>query len=93
MTTKKKKGLGGAFSDESQSIPVTNTPPKVETKTPEKKPQAEKMGKRSDPDYKQIGVYIQKETIRQVKKKLADNDDLDMSKLVDDLLIEWTKKK
>lgn len=83
----KKKGLGGAFADDSQSIPVT---PKAE---PKKTTSKKKQGKRSDPDYKQTGLYLKRSTLKAVKKKLADNDDLDMSEIADSLLLTWSKQK
>jgi hypothetical protein len=45
-------------------------------------------GKRSDPDYTQVGAYIPKALDRAVKKKLIDTDQ-DFSELVAELLAAW----
>ena len=45
-------------------------------------------GKRSNPDYTQVGAYIPKSLDKEVKRKLLD-EDIDFSDLVADLLIKW----
>jgi hypothetical protein len=50
-------------------------------------------GKRSDPNYIQVGAYIPKELDRQVKRLLVDEDNLDFSNLVAQLLEDWVKRK
>lgn len=45
-------------------------------------------GKRSNPDYTQVGAYIPKNLDKEVKRKLLD-EDIDFSDLVADLLIKW----
>lgn len=50
-------------------------------------------GKRSDPNYIQVGAYIPKELDRQVKRVLVDEDNLDFSDLVAQLLEDWVKQK
>lgn len=45
-------------------------------------------GKRSDPNYTQVGAYIPKDLDKQVKRKLLD-EDIDFSELVADLLLKW----
>ena len=50
-------------------------------------------GKRSDPNYIQVGAYIPKELDRRVKRLLIDDDELDFSDLVAQLLEDWVKRK
>ena len=45
-------------------------------------------GKRSNPDYTQVGAYIPKNLDKEVKRKLLD-EDIDFSDLVASLLIKW----
>ena len=45
-------------------------------------------GKRSNPDYTQVGAYIPKNLDKEVKRKLLD-EDIDFSDLVANLLIKW----
>ena len=45
-------------------------------------------GKRSNPDYVQVGAYIPKTVDRNVKRKLLD-EDMDFSDLVTKLLQDW----
>jgi hypothetical protein len=45
-------------------------------------------GKRSDPDYKQVGLYVNKNIHRQVMTRLAAEDG-ELSALVEDLLKQW----
>lgn len=49
-------------------------------------------GKRSDPDYLQVGAYILKSTDKAVKRLLIDEDDMDFSDLVQSLLEKWVKE-
>ena len=48
-------------------------------------------GKRSDPNYTQVGAYIPKELDKAVKRKLID-EELDFSELVAQLLDEWVNQ-
>jgi len=45
-------------------------------------------GKRSDPNYVQIGVYIPKETKKACDRRLLD-EEIDLSDLVSELLAKW----
>ena len=45
-------------------------------------------GKRSDPNYKQIGLYVNKDIHRQVMTRLAAEDG-ELSELVETLLKDW----
>jgi hypothetical protein len=49
-------------------------------------------GKRSDPNYEQVGAYIPKELNKQVKRLLIDEEGLDFSDLVTQLLEEWVNQ-
>ena len=49
-------------------------------------------GKRSNPDYEQVGVYIPKKTNLEVKRRLLDRNDLDFSDLVAQLLEQWIEE-
>ncbi|UBF30078.1 hypothetical protein K9N68_38485 (plasmid) [Kovacikia minuta CCNUW1] len=64
----------------------------VETKQTAQVPEAPKRGrqrgKRSDPNYLQVGAYIPKSLDKDVKRLLIDQD-LDFSELVTKLLQEW----
>jgi hypothetical protein len=62
----------------------------VEYVTPSKK-QGRPPGKRSNPDYEQIGLYIPKRLHIEVKKLLLEYEDKDFSELVSDLLVQWIK--
>ena len=48
-------------------------------------------GKRSDPNYTQVGAYIPKAIDKAVKRKLID-EDMDFSELVAQLLDEWVNR-
>jgi len=48
-------------------------------------------GKRSDPNYTQVGAYIPKALDKAVKRKLVD-EDRDFSELVAHLLNEWVNQ-
>lgn len=45
-------------------------------------------GKRSNPDYEQVGLYVPKKLHMEVKKRLID-DEKDFSELVSNLLEQW----
>jgi len=46
-------------------------------------------GKHSDPDYVQVGAYLQRRTYEAVKQRLAERPGKDFSGLVDQLLVDW----
>ena len=48
----------------------------------------QQAGKRSNPDYIQVGAYIPKTVDKDVKRKLLD-EDMDFSDLVTKLLRDW----
>ena len=47
-----------------------------------------RKGKRSDPNYKQTGVYLPTDLTSRVKKRLYDYD-IDFSDLIAELLAQW----
>lgn len=51
------------------------------------------QGKRSNPDYEQIGIYIPKALHTEVKKLLIEDKSRDFSDLVTELLKTWIKSK
>ena len=62
---------------------------KVE-KVEEVKPKKRKSsGKRTDPDFKQVGAYIRKDTYLQIQKLLLEQPDKDFSDLVEELLTDY----
>lgn len=68
---------------------VTSAPgPAPETEP--KKRQRKAIGKRSDPNYIQVGAYIPIELNKSVKRRLVDTDK-DFSELVAELLDQWVQ--
>jgi hypothetical protein len=55
-------------------------------------PPAPKVGKRSDPTYRQISTYVRSDLYRSVKRELL-MDERDFSDLMDELLGEWVSKR
>jgi hypothetical protein len=47
-----------------------------------------RVGKRSDPNYRQISTYVRAELYKAVKKRLTD-EERDFSDLLDQLLVRW----
>lgn len=58
------------------------------TAVPEEEPPAPKLGKRSDPAYRQISTYVRSDLYRSVKRELL-MDERDFSDLMDELLSGW----
>ncbi len=89
------KYLGLSAALKGQHLPEQKISEKietVETKTPTKK-KGRRKGKRSDPDYEQVGVYIPKKLHIEIKKILVEHQDTDFSDLVSNLLQEWIEKQ
>lgn len=59
------------------------------TQTQHTKTTTRAKGKRSNPDYVQVGAYIKRLTDKAVKRLLIDNDEMDFSELVESLLVQW----
>jgi len=55
-------------------------------------PAATKVGKRSDPSYKQISTYVRTDLYKIVRRDLL-MEDRDFSDLIDELLSEWVSKR
>jgi hypothetical protein len=53
---------------------------------------ATRIGKRSDPAYRQISTYVRSDLYRSVKRELL-MDERDFSDLMDELLAEWVSKR
>ena len=53
---------------------------------------APKVGKRSDPAYRQISTYVRSDLYRSVKRELL-LEDRDFSDLMDELLAEWIGRR
>ena len=64
--------------------PVPTKTKDLEASTTPKKRKS--TGKRTDPNYKQVGAYIKKDTYLQIQKLLLDKPDKDFSDLVQELL-------
>ena len=62
-------------SIEESSLPISNAPKRKN-----------RNGKRTDPDYKQVGAYVRKDTYLKIQKHLLDQPDKDFSDLVQELL-------
>ena len=81
----------------NSSSSVTESKPEHKTETnkttPPKKRNRKKTGKRSDPNYELVGALIPKQLHREVKKLLLDEEELDYSTLVEQLLNKWVKDK
>ena len=58
------------------------------TAVPEEESPAPKLGKRSDPAYRQISTYVRSDLYRSVKRELL-MDERDFSDLMDELLSGW----
>lgn len=60
---------------------------------PQKRKRGRPPGKRSDPNWEQIGLFLPVELHRQVKKNLIDIKDKDLSELVAELLQGWIEEQ
>jgi hypothetical protein len=63
--------------------------PRAEAPRPE--PQPKRAGKRDDPDYTQISVYIRKQPYHEAKRRLIGSGQ-DFSELVNQLVVEWLQR-
>jgi hypothetical protein len=55
-------------------------------------PAPAKVGKRSDPSYRQISTYVRSDLYRSVKRELL-MDERDFSDLMDELLGDWVSRR
>ncbi|MDB9529927.1 hypothetical protein PN498_28330 [Oscillatoria sp. CS-180] len=67
------------------------TPPSEPAPDEPKRRQRKATGKRSDPNYIQVGAYIPKELNKEVKRSLVDYEG-DFSDLIAELLEAWVKR-
>lgn len=91
----KGEGVEEQFSeDETEQANRAEESPKqvIQSEIPQKK-KSRASGKRSNPDYEQIGIYIPKNLHRKAKKLLLDHADQDFSDLMTELLEKWVKSK
>ena len=73
-----EQAIGGTIPTEIAPMAAADEAPK----------RGRQKGKRSNPDYTQVGAYIPKELDKAVKRKLID-EDIDFSELVANLLSKW----
>ncbi len=82
-----------ATEPQTEALPQQAAPPPIsqtaliEPQIPTRK-RGRQAGKRSNPDYIQVGAYIPKTVDKDVKRKLLD-EDMDFSDLVTKLLQDW----
>jgi hypothetical protein len=87
------------FENLSKALKGDNLPEQVEVITNEKDTQLQSAspqkrgGKRSDPNFVQVGVYVPKALHIKVKKLLLDQPDKDMSDLVSELMADWVEQQ
>lgn len=80
------------IAETQEQSPELETPPSApvgETPPPARRGRAK--GKRSNPDYEQVGAYIPKALNLEVKRLLLDKE-LDFSDLVTQLLQQWVSE-
>lgn len=93
------QALSAAIRGEPEIQPEETRSPTVESTTPlessaTNQPPTKRgraKGKRSDPNYEQVGAYIPKALYRDVKRLLLE-DQQDFSDLVTNLLQEWVNQ-
>lgn len=83
----KKRDLESAIDKLSRSNRTKAAPA-----SQREQPQPRQKGKSSDPDYKQLGVYIQKEILLKVKSRAA-LEELELSQVIENLLADWLESK
>jgi hypothetical protein len=85
------------FQELSNALKGQNLPEQVEEIVREvgqlSPPSPKRGGKRSDPNFIQVGVYVPKDLHIRVKKLLLDQPDMDMSDLVAELLQNWVEEQ
>ncbi len=84
---KQAKKASSSQKSKSESSKINN---KEVEKVEEVKPKKRKSsGKRTDPDFKQVGAYIRKDTYLQIQRLLLEQPDKDFSDLVEELLTDY----
>lgn len=77
-----------AKAKETTSDKETKQPEVVENPKPESK-KRKSGGKRTDPDFKQVGAYIRKDTYLKIQRLLLEQPNKDFSDLVEELLTDY----
>ncbi len=80
-------------TDASLSSTLNKMPSPSAKASPAMKSEKRTSGKSSNPDYTQALAYVKKMTLKNVKRELLDEPDIDFSELVERLLNEWLKSK
>ncbi len=83
------KELGAALKGKELPEETITTSPTSEVDIKVSSSKRRKKGKRSDPDYEQVGVYIQRKLHLEVKQRLLTNSERDFSDLVNELITNW----
>lgn len=82
-----------APSEEAPEIAPASLPPAASAPAPEgRKRGRPATGKRSDPDFEQVSLYLRRDTHRDVQiALLREGRKQDVSELVESLLAEWLR--
>ncbi|MEM8673224.1 MAG: hypothetical protein AAGF83_05055 [Cyanobacteria bacterium P01_G01_bin.67] len=84
------------FQNLSDALKGQHLPEQVEEKNDfplVSKKKVKRGGKRSDPNFVQIGVYVNKDLHLEIKKLLLSHPNIDMSDLVGQLLQRWVEEQ
>ena len=88
------KNAKKASSSRQSKNESTKTQDLTVQKVEEVQPKRRKSsGKRTDPDFKQVGAYIRKDTYLQIQRLLLEQPDKDFSDLVEELLTDYLIKQ
>ncbi len=75
-----------SLRNSKRQSPRTEKIEEVEQVKPKKR---KSTGKRTDPDFKQVGAYIRKDTYLKIQSLLLERPDQDFSDLVEELLTDY----
>ena len=89
---KQAKKASSSRNSKSQS-PKTEEIEQVEKVEFVKPKRRKSTGKRTDPDFKQVGAYIRKDTYLKIQRLLLEQPDKDFSDLVEELLTDYLKNQ
>lgn len=73
-------------SQKNQTEELRSLSSPSEINPPQKRKPRASQGKRTNPDFKQVGAYVRKDTYLQIQKLLLEQPDRDFSDLVQELL-------
>lgn len=85
---KQAKKASSSRNSKSQS-PKTKEIEQVEQVERVKPKKRKSTGKRTDPDFKQVGAYIRKDTYLKIQRLLLERPNRDFSDLVEELLTDY----